>query len=460
MEKTRNNFRLNSKISILIAAMAFTLAYGEFLWRATAPGVDFYHYWALIKVKSVLDKDIGSPYLEQDQYARCLKAHTAKSSSPLLKKVNKIRSKLDVTGTPLQYSVFVILPLDYNLAIFLFRITQALVFIGTIVLLGTHFKTNVLSSFSFAFLLFVVYEPISQDLWVGNLNAIQLAFLTTIVLFAEKIQSISTSRNKILPSILFTGGLLFFALLKPNYVLIPLIMLAFLWRNIGTRLFISTSIAGGTLGLVTAIIPCFLFNTPWIWLDWWTQLQKLKNINTIFLYPISSGNFSTPLMLSKQFNLGSGYCLAIMCAFIILSLILALTIPFNNNTKEMIERFRKKVSCILQSPFLCLSIALTITLAISPLVWIHYLVVLLLPALWMILDKKFGETVGILASISVVMASGILLRILTLHSNIWLSKAPYMFGLAWIPLWIGILIIITKFSRDISTQNITKDESG
>jgi len=356
MENKGNNYRLNSKISILIAAMSFTLAYGEFLWRSTAPGVDFYHYWALIKVKRVLSPNIGSPYLEQKAYANRLKAYVAKTPSPLLKKVNKIRSKLDVTGTPLQYSVFVILPLDYNFAIFLFRVTQALVFIGTIILLGTHYKTKILPSLSFAFLLFVVYEPISQDLWVGNLNALQLGFLTIIAFAAKKIQSIPPSRNKIISSVIFTAGVTVFAMLKPNYALIPLIMLAFLWRDIGTKSFVLTTASGGVLGALIATIPCFLFNSPGIWLDWWGHLQKLKSVNTIFFYPISSGNFSTPLMLSKQFNINSGYCFLIMAVFIILSLMIVLATPNDDNVEKLFKRMQEKILLILQYPFLCISI--------------------------------------------------------------------------------------------------------
>jgi len=72
----------------------------------------------------------------------------------------------------------------------------------------------------------------------------------------------------------------------------------------------------------------------------------------------------------------------------------------------------------------------------------------------MILERKLGETVGVLGTISIVMASGLLLRILTLHSTIWLSKAPYMFGLAWVPLWIAILFIIKN------PQKLTKSNEN
>ena len=433
--------------------MAFTLAYGEFLWRAAAPGVDFYHYWALIKVKRVLAKDIGSPYLRQDQYTRCLKAYAAKSSSPLLKEANKIRSKLDATGTPLQYAIFTILPLNYNVAIFLFRITQALVFIGAIILLGTHYKTSILPSLSFAFLLIVVYEPISQDFWMGNLNAIQFGILTTLALLAKRIHSPPPSGNHFTLGVVFMCGFIFLAMLKPNFVLVSLIMMAFLWRNIGTRQFMKTTIFGGAFTILLAAIPCFLFESLWIWSDWWSELQRFVNDRLNFLYPITSGNFATPLMLSKAFNIKSEYCSLIMGAFITASLIIAIGTPFASKRRNAMGNIRDILSSILQSPFLCISIGLIITMAMSPLLWMHYLVILLLPALWMILEKKLGETVGILGTISIVMASGLLLRILKLHSDRWIALAPYMFGLAWIPLWAGIIVIIFQKSTYIVKSN-------
>jgi hypothetical protein len=213
---------------------------------------------------------------------------------------------------------------------------------------------------------------------------------------------------------------------------------------LGTKSFIFTTCYGSVFGIVVAATPCFLFNTIWIWRDWWIQIEKLKKMNTIFFYPISLGNFSTPLMLSKQFNISPSYSMLMVSLFIILSIALALTAPFSDKRENIPKRVQNRIFGVLQHPFLCVSIGVIVTLAISPLLWIHYLVVLLLPALWMILEKRVGEIVGVLATISIIMASGLLLRILTLHSTIWLSKAPYMFGLAWVPLWAATLIIVKR----------------
>jgi len=434
--------------------MLFSLAYGELIWRAKAPGVDFYQFWAVIKARQLISKDLKSPYPASKQYANCLKIYTDRSSSPLLKEANRIRSNLDLTGTPFLYSIFIILPKNYESALFLYRLIQAVVFIASVILLALTYKENFLPFMAFALLLIVVYEPISQDIWMGNLNAIQFGILSLLAVLALRIKSATEDKDKIIAGIIFVCGLVFFNMLKPNYVLVFLFLMAFLWKTLKTRLFLLTTAAGAIFGILLAAIPCFLFNSVWIWLDWWYQLQRLRADSLKSLYAIEEGNFSTPLLLSKILDIKTEYCFLLTGFFLVLTLATAVCIRIPSRKENIIKRFLTGTSFIFQYPMLCISIGLIITMALSPLIWMHYFVILLLPAIWMIADKSNWKYAGISAVISMVLASGILFRVVKLHWENWYSLVPYVFGLAWVPLWVGILgiIIVRNMQSPLNKQ--------
>ena len=79
----------------------------------------------------------------------------------------------------------------------------------------------------------------------------------------------------------------------------------------------------------------------------------------------------------------------------------------------------------------------TATLAIAPLLWLHYYLLSLVPALGLLAHRSGGFRLRAAAGLSILLSSGVANGLLT-HLG-WQSSIPIGFALCWVPLWIGVL---------------------
>ena len=86
------------------------------------------------------------------------------------------------------------------------------------------------------------------------------------------------------------------------------------------------------------------------------------------------------------------------------------------------------------------SLGLTATLALSPLSWVHYYMLLLIPAWWLMSLEGTSKSAALLGLIALVMSSGAPDHLLIQLQGE--SVLPLARALSWIPAWIGILLII------------------
>jgi hypothetical protein len=226
--------------------------------------------------------------------------------------------------------------------------------------------------------------------------------------------------------------LVLLTLIKPNIVLIALLLAASFGALRGAKLLASSAAVAGGVGLVFMVFPCTYFGSWDIWQDWY---RYFCDVGGKHFYPVSNGNASTTLIVSDVLNT----TIDAAGAFVV-CLLLAHALWFLFKTElakaPVEERLKPALLALLGDPYLCAALGITATLATSPLVWYHYYVLSLMPALWLIVISPRRSRLELLGIISIVMTSGVLPQVLPFlrHGSVryWLVAG------GWLPLWFGI----------------------
>lgn len=428
--------------TILLIVITAALAVQQWQECSRTPGIDFYHYWGVSKARQFSSDELPSPYLEQDRYATVLNTYAQGSTDARLKLVNQYRrSRFYVTGTPLFYSVFAALPTDYSLALGLFQTSQVLLFIASIAILGlSHFQHR-WEVLVLAFLLIVAYGPLETDLLVGNFNSLQLFAVVVLTVFADYSLKRCPTDRALSRCVIFMCVLVFVTLLKPNVALVTLLLAVHIWVTHRTRVFVRALIAGGAFGAIVMALTCMQFGSWTIWLDWYRYLTSAGGEK--LTYPVSKGNYATVLLVAEALNVSVRVAILMVGVVLVASLSAVLMFlgaagrPFRQNVA-------RACVCLFGDPQLCAAVGITVTLALSPLVWNHYYVLSLLPALWLLAPQHRGWLAGTAGGLSIILTSGIVIAILVRQWEAWRELWPYSCAIGWLPLWIGTLGILAR----------------
>lgn len=275
---------------VLLASLVIPSSISNF---SVSPGMDFYQFWGVSKALKLSDHNLKSPYDENEKYAGILTAYADRSSDARLKQANGYhRQAMDLTGTPLFYAIFALLPANYTFAFGIYQTLQIVLFIASVVLLGSIYNKLKGGLLSLALLLVLIYEPLLSDLRVGNFNSIQLFALVLLIMFAGRMAR--SAHNPLIPSVIFMCSLVFITLLKPNLSLVTLLLAVHLWALRGTRIFSIASAVSGAFCAFIIVLTCLRFNSWLVWLDWYNFLKGVNG--TKLFYPISQGNYATVLL--------------------------------------------------------------------------------------------------------------------------------------------------------------------
>ena len=407
-------------------------------------GIDFYQFWGVGKVHNLSSGALKSPYNEMHKYAAMIDDLAHSSDDLRIRLANQINHRfykegIDLIGTPLIFSIFALMPQNYSLAYGIYELTLLFSFIsGCLLIFLLH--NNKWCIFSLlALLLTINYAPFIADLTVGNISSIQFLLFTLITsLIKFTLKNSQYKHNYIISSVIMCS-LVFLLLLKPNMLILVLLLSASIWSLQGAAVFTVSSAIASLFGVALIYLSGEYFDSPAIWLDW---LNVFSRGSEKLSYPISNGNFSAVQIISQFFDVRVN--VTILSVFSILSLITLLVLFKTIDANYTVFRglFKSTVS-VLKEPFLCSAIGVTLTLAISPLVWVQYNVILLLPALWFILDSRPWSITELSAILSILMSSGTLSKIL--QSNV---LEPYFIAFGWVPIlvciWVGIIEINNK----------------
>ncbi len=270
------------------------------------------------------------------------------------------------------------------------------------------------------------------------INCFQFFAFAAITSLLKRVSVSNSAQRKFFASTIFMCSMVFLILMKPNMMIIILFLSASVWVLQGTRSFALSSAIAGFVGIVLMVFPGIYFGSTMIWIDWLNYYsQGIEKL----CYPISHGNYSTVVIVSSFLNVSVTFTM-ISIALIMSAIAVCVLFRTLNTRDSVLVGLSKSITKLLGDPFLCASIGVTLTLAISPLVWFHYYMILLLPALWLCLYSK-RWTIIVCAIISIWLTSGVFPKPL-ITDNI----VPYLIAFGWIPVWGCILIKIADKNKD------------
>jgi hypothetical protein len=343
-----------------IAAAAYAVAR---IWRtlSQAPAVDFYLVWVNAQVAgrddipNIYSSDAQSS-IGEEFFARSLDA-----GSRVFHETATNRRRLDSRGSPFLYASFGWLSTtssDFERALLQYRALILAAFLAGIVLLGRWCRVPLWLSILLFALLVHFFLPFRADFTVGNVNAIQLFFLALAL--------VTGPRHPVAAGAIL--GLLLAQ--KPNVILVvAVVMLARVltrdWKRLGRELL------GGAIGGVLAFaIGSLWFETPRIWLLWLTSAGDLYET----LLGVDFNNVTPALALFERHGTWLSYVIAA-------ALFVIVCIPL----------LRRRGS----DDLLLISHGLLIYFLSATLVWLHYLVLCVIPAFALFRSRVTAAVAGI-----------------------------------------------------------------
>ncbi|MGB7911859.1 MAG: glycosyltransferase 87 family protein [Desulfobaccales bacterium] len=437
---------MNRKLFLvaLLACLAITISVIRFTHSL---GIDFYQYWGVSKAKQWSVGQLKSPAAEQEKYAQVLNEQADHSADLRLIMANETRRGLQLLQTPLCYSLFTLLPANYSLAFGVFQIIQVMLFLSALVLLSAVHYGNWLRLLSLALLLLIFYEPVAADLRFGNLNCLYLFGLSLLLVLADGFASKRFLRPAIGPGIAFMGLLVFLTLFKPNWNLVILLFAAYLWVVQGPPVFARSALAGMIFGAFLVALPCLQFHSWSVWQDWY-RYARTWDIASLTAR-MHQGNLAPVLFFSRISGSSVASSMGIISALLILSIVLALARAAGNKG-SLVKGMAWVAGQSLRDPHLIMAIGIMATFFLSPLVWLHYYTLSLLPAFWLLSPRHPWRQAHKAAWISLILTSNIITGLMERRFgfNFTIIYASAVLGL--VPLWAGILAAIVVNARTVS----------
>ncbi|MBV8516294.1 MAG: DUF2029 domain-containing protein [Acidobacteria bacterium] len=327
-------------------------------WRKNerAAGLDFYIYFVASQLPARADVDnIYAPEVQErvgeEYYERALR-----SGSELRIYDAKRRRRLDNVSSPFLYTTFRWVSRNYERALTQDHVLLLAAFVAGVLLLARRVGVSWAAALFLLAALLLWYRGFEADLRVGNVNSLQL-FACAAMLWAPPLAA-----GAIL------GALLAF---KPNLLAVAL-LLAF--ARIATREFhrLRIEIAGGAIGGAFAFVAASInFHSPRVWLQWIAAANQFWHRIPTRL----ERNVTPALALFEKHGTAPSYAIA----FVLFAIACA-----------AIWRGRRA-----DDP-LVVGIGILIYLLSAPVVWLHYMV-LVVPVAIALLRWRVTGAIALLA---------------------------------------------------------------
>jgi hypothetical protein len=417
---------------VLLAAPALISAADRI---RTNDGYDFYNFWGVTVARQSAGPDLGDPYRNGAAYLDRVKQFGSAADDAKLGVAAGYWHEPAYTGSPLLYMMFGLVPRDFTIALGLFQTLQVAAFVLAWLVLGRLYGIHLFSASFLAFTSLIAYQPFVSDLRVANLGSVQFALLAGLLAWARALRDDAGVQHRIMDAGLL-AALGAFTLFKPNLALVAALLATHLMIRHGRkRMLPAAAIAlGAAAGLL--LLSCWYFGALDVWTDWYASFSG-SNAH-VLNSSVADGNYSTVALLSASV----GASVSIM-AFIVMALVVgSLVVVASKATDAAGTRigWRAAVARIGGEPELAVCVGVALTLAISPLLWIHYYIITLVPALWLLVARPTSPWVERLAAVCIVLTSG--LPGLLLGWSGWDAAMPVMTAVSWLPLWIATLIAV------------------
>ncbi len=417
------------------------------------PGIDFYQLWGVAAAQRWAPDGLGSPYVEAPRYAAVLEARARASSDPRFEAASQRRRELDLTATPLLYASFRLLPDDYSLAFGIFQTLQLLLFTAAAIAIGRLRGASTALCTGVALLLIATFQPLIAELRVGNVACLQLFALVALTALADAGHRAQPADASLLREAALLSGLAILTLLKPNLVAASLLLAAHVWTVRGTRVFLVAAAGAAPVTALALALPCVLFGSWGVWLDWW---RTVFSDPARLVYPVSQGNYASPLLLAAATGLDAsraGLGIAVALAATTVARTWTLRPPEASGLAALLAFARGR----LRDPWWAAATGVVVIIALSPLVWAHYYVLCLFPALWLLWSSPRRGWPGWLAAASILMMSALLFQLIppggwagVLPRSLsvpWNALIPASVAAGWVPLWAALLVVAPGATR-------------
>ena len=341
--------------------------------------MDFYHMWGVPLAKDALG---SNPYAARVDYGTYLNAIAERSASDLLHTANAARREIWPMGTPFYYACFAWLPGDFERALAAFVAAQYLALIAAVAALARMNGAGTWLGLALGATTALAFRPFVQDVASGNVDSFQLLAVTALVY-------LSHARQR-LPAWAFRDGfpglLAALVMFKPNTLWVAAALAAH-YVIVAPRGQLGRAAAvAAAAAIACAIIGAAYFDGPGTWIDWGRYLQGMNGGRLI--YGVLEGNTSMVKFLAEiSPRLGIVASQALLTALVAAAFLLA---AVRGRSRE--ARRADSLALISDAQFAA-SVGIAFMLATSPLVWPHYLVLALVPIVWLLAGN--GGTPGI-----------------------------------------------------------------
>jgi hypothetical protein len=389
------------------------------LIRGYDPGsaVDLYQFWSVGAARGA-EAGLPTPYVDPEATRSVLERIFAAETDPRLLRAHRFRmGEYEPFGSPLLYLVFSLLPDDYASAVRIHWLVQVLAFgFGAFALLRLAGVAGIPALGAVA-LLALVYRPLGDDLFTGNLGTLQLAGLAAVLWIATR--AIPGAPEPVrtrwaAAAIVLLGGLV---LVKATLAPAALFLILHLAQRAGPRGF-GRALGLSLIGWIPMLVaPLIWFGSASAWGEW-LGLIVGRDAGRLSEYAVAEGNTSTPRLLQEWTGVdpllaaaGIGVVLAVSAA-------------------PVVRR-------MLSDAGIAAGVGIVVALAVAPLVWFHYFVLALIPAIRLIAAGGAPRWLGVIA----VALYSLYQPELWTYSRAFVAGwlAP-LWSLTWVSLWIGLLV--------------------
>ncbi len=365
--------------AIVLAAYLALVTVAAFPHQLTA---DFYQFWGIAAAHKASSID-ATPYSDPGAYARVLNATADASPSEKLRAANELRRELDPTGTPLFYATFALLPSDYDTAQALF-----VVLLHTCALAGSFAIARLrgfgtIASACIAAGIGLVFTPFIVDVNVGNVNSLQLACIAAWLAFASHH---NPDRRRL--EIIVIGLLAVFVAYKPNTLFIAAGFATWYFLVARRSDFRVAARVAAAFALASWVAGAWYFGDASAWSEWTRYARRLAGVDPSIVF--ESGNQSLAMWLARHARSQSPGMFGLAIGF---ALTVAVVVAAAGPKREP-ARALAGLRAAFSDPFFAASFAILLTFAVSPIVWIHYLVFALVPMLWLVRGHGRIATIG------------------------------------------------------------------
>jgi hypothetical protein len=435
---------LRAATAILIV---MALGLSKVWWgMAGQPGIDLYQFWGIAKCQRSSGNRLGSPYLDPAAYQTQLWKLAQGSADRRLAAAVATRQAPDLTGTPLIYYTMGSLPSHYGAVLQAYRVMQFAGFVFAVLVLARSLARQTVTVTVFSAAVAAAFVPLFFELSVGNVNCIQLIGMLLVA------ETIKRGREGLLVlgiamSCCLASLLVFLSLAKPNFDSATLLLgLCLAMNSQGNRLWMAASAL--VAGALLLVLPCLLFHTWSVWGDWW--IATFTSADRI-AFPARAGNYSGIRMLADTLGTSIFVAMALVGSVLLLSFLAAVLLPVRSLGDGVIRLKRVTIDALLD-PHVCLAGGVLLTFALSPLVWSHYQVLELAPALWLCRQHGPADWLSRASgwlSIALIADLPANINIATGVVPAWLVSVNH--GFSWVMMWLGLMLSLRAASAQIGS---------